>query len=90
MTSSFSRPGSSDAFSETEPVVEETPSKAVERETATQAPEEDPTPLGEVPPEGLRRAEAPETREDEGLRDRARDYLLGEGRERDYLRGEER
>jgi hypothetical protein len=44
--------------------------------------------------EALRQEEGsatPEEREeDKGLVDRARDYLLGEGRESDYLRGEGR
>lgn len=58
----------------TTPVTEETPSRAVERETATTR----------TPEEGTKREE------DQGLVDSARDYLLGEDRERDYLRGEDR
>jgi hypothetical protein len=39
----------------------------------------------------VQRESSPEEREeDKGLVDKAKDYLLGEGRERDYLRGEDR
>lgn len=101
----FPRPEPSAAFPGTEPITEETPSRAVDRETAARTPEVDRAPLGDVPP-GVSRMEkapmeekaaadappqaSPGTEKDRGLTDKARDYLLGEGRERDYLRGEER
>ncbi len=58
-------------------------------------PEPPPTSTGEAPRTGEERAgqeeeEEEEGEEDKGLIDRARDYLLGEGRERDYLGGEDR
>lgn len=65
------------------------------REDPLGAPRAENAPPGEAPPP--RTGQAPRTEErspredreeDKGLIDKARDYLLGEGRERDYLRGE--
>lgn len=45
----------------------------------------------QAPPGDVQRETSSEEREeDKGLVDKAKDYLLGEGRERDYLRGEDR
>jgi hypothetical protein len=44
--------------------------------------------MGEASEAEEGRARGEESEEDKGLIDKVRDYLRGEGRERDYLRGE--
>jgi hypothetical protein len=67
-----SRPEPSDASPGTEPTTEETPSKAVRRETAIAGtPEEDLAPPGEVPPDVPRTEEVPRSPRTAGIEEGA-------------------
>jgi hypothetical protein len=96
------RPESSGDLPGTEPIVEEVSPSGTEEPlppprtagieegllTAEEVPSGTPP---QAPPGDVQREASPEEREeDKGLVDKAKDYLLGEGRERDYLRGEDR
>jgi hypothetical protein len=96
------RPGSSGDLPGTEPIAEEVPPSGTEEppppprtagiEEGAPTAEEVPsgTPPQAPPGDVQREAGREESEEDKGLVDKAKDYLLGEGRERDYLRGEDR
>jgi hypothetical protein len=68
------------------PAPGERPHEATPRETSPEPPSR----TEETSREEEERAELEEREEDKGLVDRARDYLLGEGRESDYPRSEDR
>ena len=96
------RPESSGDLPGTEPIAEEVSPSGTEEPlppprtagieegspTAEEVPSGSPP---QAPPGDVQRETSPEEREeDKGLVDKAKDYLLGEGRERDYLRDEDR
>ena len=60
------------------------PPGEVQRETLSEPPPR----MGEASEAEEGRVRGEESEEDKGLIDKVRDYLRGEGRERDYLRGE--
>jgi hypothetical protein len=96
------RPESSGDLPGTEPIAEEVSPSGTEEplppprtagiEEGSPTAEEVPsgTPPQAPPGDVQRETTAEEREEDKGLVDKAKDYLLGEGREGDYLRGEDR